>query len=232
MNNSQMIEQEKSLLRWGGLAGILGGIIFVFVMVFVAVAIGSGPADLKEVVARFPDIHLLRVIENGVYLVGLLLEILLFLALFYALRKDSLAPALFGSALGIVGLVSMAISATPHVAHYPLSEIFQATGTTAEAQEAIAIMWQGTWGVFNAPLYVGFFVVPLGLILFGVAMFAAPEFGKGISWMTIIIGALAFVAAIFQMIDPAGDIGALSYITPIIFYFVMGIKIYRLSKAS
>ena len=232
MNNSQMIEQEKSLFRWGGLAGILGSIIFVLVMVFVAVAIGSGPADLKEVVARFPDIHLLRVIENGVYLVGLLLEILLFLAIFYALRKDSLAPALFGSALGIVGLISMAISATPHVAHYPLSEIFQATGTTAEAQEAIAIMWQGTWGVFNAPLYVGFFVVPLGLILFGVAMFAAPEFGKGISWMTVIIGTLAFVAAIIQMIDPAGDIGALSYITPIIFYFVMGIKIYRLSKTS
>jgi len=232
MNNPQMIEQEKSVFRWGGLAGILGGIISIFVMVFVAVAIGEGPADLKEVVARFPDIHMLRVIENGVYLVGLLLEILLFLAIFYALRKDSLAPALFGSALGIVGLVSMAISATPHVAHYPLSEIFQAAGTTAEAQEAIAIMWQGTWGVFNAPLYVGFFVVPLGLILLGVAMFGASNFGKGLGWMSIVIGILALVAAIFQMIDPAGDIGALSYLAPIIFYFVLGIKIYRLSKIS
>ena len=70
------MEQEKSVLRWGGLAGILGGIISIFVMVFVAVVIGSGPADLKEVVARFPDIHMLRVIENSVYLVGLLLEIL------------------------------------------------------------------------------------------------------------------------------------------------------------
>jgi len=26
MNNPQMIEQEKSVLRWGGLAGILGDI--------------------------------------------------------------------------------------------------------------------------------------------------------------------------------------------------------------
>ena len=232
MNNSQMIEQEKSVLRWGGLAGILGGILFILVMIFVAVAIGSGPNDLNDVVARFPDIHMLRVIENGVYLVGLLLEILLFLALFYALRKDSLAPALFGSALGIVGLISMAISATPHVAHHPLSEIFQAAGTTAEAQEAIAIMWQGTWGVFNAPLYVGFFVVPLGIILLGMAMFGASDFGKGLGWMSVVIGVLAFVAAISQMIDPAGDIGALSYIAPIIFYFVLGIKTYRLSKTS
>lgn len=232
MNNSQMLEQEKSVLRWGGLSGILGGIIMILVMVFVAVAIGEDPDDLKEVVARFPDIHILRVIENGVYLVGLLLEILLFLTLFYALRKASLAPALFGSALGIVGLVSMAISATPHVAHYPLSEIFQAAGTTAEAQEAIAIMWQGTWGVFNAPLYVGFFVVPLGLLLVGVAMFAAPEFGKGISWMTVVIGALAFVAAILQMIDPASDTGAVSYLAPIVVYFVLGMKLNKLSKES
>ena len=231
MNQSQMLEQDKSVLRWGGLAGILGSIIMILVMVFVAVAIGEGPDDLKEVVARFPDIHILRVIENGVYLVGLLLEILLFLALFYALRKASLAPALFGSVLGIVGLVSMAISATPHVAHYPLSELFHATGTTPEAQEAIAIMWQATWGVFNAPLFVGFFVVPAGLILLGVAMFSSPDFGKGYSWLSLVLGVMAFIAAILQMIDPASDIGALSYIAPVIFYFVLGIKIYRLSKA-
>jgi len=232
MDNPQLIEQEKSILRWGGLGGILGGILFIFVMVFVAVAIGDGPNDLKEIVARFPNIHLLRVIENGVYLVALLLEILLFLGLFWALRKERLAPALFGSVLGIVGLVSMVISATPHVAHYPLSELFQATGTTPEAQETIALMWQGTWGVFDAPLYVGFFVVPLGLILLGVAMFAAPEFGKGISWMTVVIGALAFVAAILQMIDPASDIGAVSYLAPIVVYFVLGMKLNKLSKES
>jgi hypothetical protein len=232
MNNSQMIEQEKNVLRWGGLAGILGSIIFILVMVFVAAVIGAGPTDLKEVVARFPDIHLLRVIENGVYLVALLLEILLFLAIFWALRKESLAPALFGSALGIVGLVSMAISATPHVAHYPLSELFQATGATPEAQEAIVVMWQGIWGFFDAPLYVGFFVVPLGLILLGVAMFGASDFGKGLGWMSVVIGAAAFVAAILQMIDPSSDVGALSYLAPIIFYFVLGMKIYRLSKAS
>ncbi|GAH55070.1 unnamed protein product, partial [marine sediment metagenome] len=79
------------------------------------------------------------------------------------------------------------------------SEIFQAAGTTAEAQEAIAIMWQGTWGVFNAPLYVGFFVVPLGIILLGMAMFGASDFGKGLGWMSVVIGVLAFVAAISQM---------------------------------
>ncbi len=232
MNQSQMLEQEKNVLRWGGLAGILGGTLSILVMVFVGVVIGADPANIKDVVARFPDIHLLRVVENVVYLVALLFEIPLFLGLFWALRKESLAPALFGSVVGIVGLVSMAISATPHVAHYPLSELFQAPGATPEAQEAIAIMWQGTLGVFDAQLYVGFFVMPLGLILLGVAMFGASAFGKGLGWMSIAIGVVAFVAAVLQMIDPASDVGALSFLLPIIFYFILGRKIYILSKAE
>jgi hypothetical protein len=232
MNQSQMLEQEKNVLRWGGLAGILGGTLSILVMVFVVVVIGADPAGIKDVVARFPEIHLLRVVENVVYLVALLFEIPLFLSLFWALRKESLAPALFGSVVGIVGLVSMAISATPHVAHYPLSELFQAPGATPEAQEAIAIMWQGTWGMFDAQLFVGFFVVPLGLILLGVAMFGASAFGKGLGWMSVAIGVVAFVAAVLQMIDPASDVGALSFLLPIIFYFILGRKIYILSKAE
>ncbi|MEE9173113.1 MAG: hypothetical protein V3U41_09470 [candidate division NC10 bacterium] len=42
---------------------------------------------------------------NSPYLVALILEVTLFLALYRALRGTSLAPALFGSVLGILGLV-------------------------------------------------------------------------------------------------------------------------------
>jgi len=227
-----MIEQEKIVLRWGGMSGIVGGILFILSMAFVAIAIGDDPADLQEIVARFPEIHMLRVIENSVYLMALLFEIPLYLSLFWALRKQNLAPALFGSAISIVGLVSMIISSTPHVAHHPLSEIFQETGTTPEAQEVIAMIWQGTWGMFDAPLYVGFFVVPIGIILIGIAMFGTSNFGKGLAWISVVVGFVAFVSAIFQMIDPASDVGALSYLLPIIFYFAIGIKQYRLSKTA
>ena len=33
MNDLQKMEQEKSVLRWGGLAGMLGGIVFILMMV-------------------------------------------------------------------------------------------------------------------------------------------------------------------------------------------------------
>jgi len=232
MNNPQMIEQEKSVLRWGGLAGILGGIISILSMV---VAVGFVPADpptLTELVARFPDVQILRVAENVLYLLGLVSGLPLILALFFSLRKTSLAPALFGSTLSIVGLIGMIVSATPHVAHSPLSEIYHTPGTTLEAQETLGLIWQATWGVMDAPLYVGFFVGMLGFTLLGVAMFGSQDFGKSLRWVSVLLGAVGLVAALLQLIDPTSDIGAVSFFAYLILYVVLGSKVFRLSKAS
>ena len=32
MNVLQQVEGEKGVLRWGGLAGVLGGVLFLFVL--------------------------------------------------------------------------------------------------------------------------------------------------------------------------------------------------------
>jgi protein-S-isoprenylcysteine O-methyltransferase Ste14 len=232
MNNSDMIEQEKSVLRWGGLAGILGGAIFILSMVVALVFVPAEPPTFTELVARFPDVQILRFMENVTYLLGLILGIPLILALFFSLRKTSLAPALFGSTISIVGLIGMIVFATPHVAHSSLSEIYHTAGTTLEAQETLGLIWQAIWGVTDTPLYVGFFVGMLGFTLLGVAMFSSQDFGTGLRWVSIVLGAAGLIAALLQLIDPASDFGALSFITYIIFYFILGIKIYRLSKAS
>ncbi len=232
MTDLQKIEQEKSVLRWGGLAGMLGGILFILVMVFVIVFVPSDPADLAGFVTRFPDIQAIRVVENIIYLVALLLEVPLFLALYRALRKTSLAPALFGSVLGIVGLTAMVASTTPHVAHATLSDLYHAPGATPADQAALALMWQAIWGITEAPLYVGFFVVPIGFILLGVGMLGAPTFGKGFGGVSVGLGVLGLVAAVLQMVDPAADAGVGSYFAIIIFCFVLGWKVYSLSRAS
>ena len=232
MENSQMIKQENSVLRWGGLSGIIGGILFILSLVVAMVLIPAAPANLTELVARFPDVHILRVAENGLYLFGLILGVPLFLALFWAIKKTSLAPALFGSALGIVGLISMAISATPHVAHFSLSELYQSPGVSPEAQATLGLMWEATWGLFNAPLYVGFLVGMIGFTLVGIGMFGSQKFGKGLSWVIMVLGAAGIIAAFLQMIDPASLIGMVPFFAYIIFYFVLGIKVYKLSKSA
>ncbi len=230
MNDLQKMEQEKSVLRWGGLAGMLGVFLFVLVWVVVGVFVPSDPTDLAGWVTRFPDIRAARIVENGIYLVALILEVPLFLALYRALRKTSLAPALFGSVLGILGLVVMMVGAIPHIAHASLSDLYHAPGAAPVDQATLALLWQATWGIFDAMLYVGFFVVPVGLIILGVGMFGSPTFGKGFGWVSVVLGILGLVAAILQMIDPSSMVGAGSYFACLIFYLVMGRKLYSLSK--
>jgi hypothetical protein len=232
MNNLQKMEQEKSVLKWGGLAGLLGVILFILVWVVVGVFVPPDPADLAGWVTRFPDIKGTRVVENGIYLVALILEVPLFLALYRALRKTSLAPALFGSVLGIVGLVVMVVSTTPHVAHAPLSDLYHAPGATPADQATLALLWQAIRGINDSMLYVGFFVVPIALILLGVAMLGAPAFGKGFGGVSVVLGVLGLIAAVLQMVDPASMTGAGSYFACLIFYLVLGWKLYSLSRAS
>lgn len=233
MDQLQKTGQENDVLRWGGLAGMLGGFLFILAMVVVAVGpAGTEPTDLAGWVTRFPDIKAARVVENIVYLTALILEVPLLLALYVALRKTGMAAALFGAALGILGLVAMIASATPHVAHAPLSDLYQAPGVAPAEQAALALMWQATRGIFDAMLYVGFFVVPIGFILLSAAMLGAPAFGKGVGWVGMALGLVGLAAAVLQMIDPASMIGAGSYFTIIIFCLVLGWKAYRVSKAA
>jgi hypothetical protein len=228
------MEQEKSVLRWGGLAGMLGGILFILTwVVLLAGPVGlEDPADLAGWVTRFPDIRGARILENGIYLVALILEVTLFLALYRALRRTSLTPALFGSVLGIMGLTVMMVSTTPHVAHAPLSDLYHAPGATPVDQATLALLWQAIKGIFDAMLYVGFFIVPIGLITLGVAMLGSPTFGKGFGWMSVVLGVVGLVAAILQLVDTSSMSGAGSYFASLIFYFVLGWKVYSLSRAS
>ena len=232
MNDLQKMEEEKSVLRWGGLAGMLGGILFIttFVVVLAGPVGIEDPADLAGWVTRFPDIRAARIVENGIYLVALILEVALFLALYRALRRTSLAPALFGSVLGILGLAVFMAGALPHVAHAPLSDLYHAPGATPEDQATIALLWQAIWGINNEILYVGFFFVLIGLIALGVAMLRAPAFGKGFGGVSVVLGVVGVVAASAVLVDPLSLIVAVGFLALIVFHLVLGWKVYSLSR--
>lgn len=125
MNSKDSTDQEKCVIRWGALAGIIGGVAFIISMVVAIGFVLAEPPTLMELVARFPDVLPLRVAENLFYLLGLVAGIPLILSVFWSLRKTNLAPFLFGGALFITWLINMIVMATPHVAHNRISELYQ-----------------------------------------------------------------------------------------------------------
>jgi uncharacterized membrane protein HdeD (DUF308 family) len=219
--------QEKSVLQWGGLAGVLGGIIFILVFVIVGVFVGM---EFVEVM-RFPDVKAARIVENSLYLAVLILWVVHSLALYRALRETSLAPALFGSVLGILGLVVLAADSLHHIWQTPISDLYHASGATLEAQATLVLLWQATRGIFNALLVTGLVLLPIGVIALGVAMLGTPAFGKGVGGVSVVIGILGVVAGIVLLIDPGSSIAVVSVLSLIVFHIAVGWKVYRLSRA-
>jgi hypothetical protein len=225
------MDEEKSVLRWGGLAGILGAIIFVLVFVVVIVFVGADPAKPEGELMRFPDIRAARTVEDGLYLVVLILWVAHFLALYRALRGVSLAPALFGSVLGIVGLGVLAAGALPHVATAPISDLYHAPRSTPEDRATLVLMWQATEGIFDALFGVGLLLVPIGFIALGVAMLGAPAFGTGFSGVSVMLGVVGVVAASVLLVDPLSLSAFVGVLALIVFHLVVGWKVYSLSRA-
>ena len=149
-----------------------------------------------------------------------------------ALRGTSLAPALFGSVLGIPGLVVLAAGAFPHIAFIPISDLYHASGVTPSDQATLVSLWQATQGMFNALLAVGLLLLAIGIILVGAAMLRTPAFGKVYGGVSVVLGVVGVVGASFFVVDPTTSIVVLSVFASIIFNLVLGWKVYSLSKTA
>lgn len=229
MPERQVLEREQRVLRWSGLAGVLGSIVMIAVFVIVGVFVGGAAVEPRDALIRFPDIRAARTVENGLYLVVLALWAIHLLGLYRAVRT-SLAPALIGGALGMLGLTVLAAGALPHVATLPVSALYHAPGATPADQATLLLIWRAAQGIFDAMLFAGLALLPVGLIAFGAAMAGTAAFGKRFGLLSIGLGLIGVVAATLVVIDPASPIAALGFFTLIAFHLVIGWKTYRLSS--
>src|SRR5215213_6042602 len=232
MNDLQNTAQEKSVLRWGGLAGMVGGILLVAVFAIVIVFVRADPAEPEGLVMRFPDVRTAHIVEEILYRGVLALWAIHFLALYRALRARtrSLAPALFGSALGLMGLVVLAAVAMPQVARTPISDLYHAPGATPEDQATLVLLWQTTQGMIDALFVPGLLLLPIGLLMLGVAMLRTPAFGKAFGGVSVVIGVLGVAAGVVVVIDPSSPIAIVSVLSLMVFHIALGWKVYSLSK--
>lgn len=218
----------RGVLRWGGLAGMLGGALMLVVFAIVGTFVGADPAQPEGLIARFPDIRVARIVENGLYLGVMALWALQAVALFQALRGESLAAALFGRTLATFGLILLAAGALVHIGTAPISDLYHASGTPVVQQAALVPLWLATQGIYDSLLVAGLLVLSLGVVADGWAMRSSAAYGSAAGWLTVVLGLVAFGAAVANLVEMSA-IMALAVFALIGFNLFVGWKTFRLS---
>ena len=219
------MENEKSVLRWGGLAGILAFIIFIVDMPIYVFADPFTPEGLM----RFTDVRVALAANTILMMTTAVLSIALVLTLYRVLRRTGLAPALFGSVLGVLGYVLVALGdASTFVAFAPLSDLYHAPAATPEAQATVVLLWQATQGITNTFFFVGILFMMIGFIALGVAMLRAPAFGRRFGGVSIVIGVVGTVGAVVSLF--VFEAIGVMVLANLIFLPLFGWKVYSLSR--
>lgn len=223
--------EDRGILRWGGLAGVAGGILFLVVFVIVGAFVPAYAADPATAVQFFPEVGTVRIVENSLYLLVLILWVASVVAVERA-AVISAVSARIGAALGIAGIVLLAVGALPHVAIAPLSAAYHAPGAAAADQATLALTWQAIQGMLDASLLAGLAVLSTGLVALGVAMAGAPAYGRRLGGFTVVMGAIGVAASGVAMVDPGSPAPALGMFALIAFHLVAGWRTLSLSRGG
>lgn len=223
--------EEKSVMRWGGLAGMLGSIAFIVTIGVFFLFLPAAPATTEEEVMRYPNVRVAHVVAQVAYFVAVVSLVPLILAMYRALRGSSLAPALFGSRLSFVGLVVYATGALPVVALSRISDLYHASGATSEQQATAVLLWQGIQGIFNETDTVGFALFMIGIIVLGVAMLRTPTFGKVFGALSVALGMIGVIGISLFAVDSA-SFSIFAILAFIAYPLLFGWRIYSLSKTT
>lgn len=224
------MKKEKSVLRWGGLAGILAFIVWMVEMPLY----GFVDPFFLEGLLSFPDKIAALGISTILCMTYAFLSVALVLALYRALRGTGLAPALFGSVLGVIGYVVNSLGdASTFFAFAPLSDLYHASAATFETQAMVVLLWETAMGLTNTFFFVGSLFMIIGFISLGLAMFKAPAFGRRFGVVSIVLGVIGLVGVVASLFV-SGIIGpqliGISIFANLVFLPLFGWKVYRLSR--
>ena len=223
--------EDKRFLQWGGIAGLLAGILLILGIVVGAVL--AGPAvPPEEQIIQYPERGAgLRAFASILFVV-VLLGIVFLLALYRALRRSNPALALFGSVLGVLGLTFAALSGANTLVTYPfLSGLYHAPGATPEEQATLVLLWRYTFeGLFQAVFLAQTLFVSVGVVALGVAMLRSSDFGKGFGGVSVVLGVAGVAGGILSRI--VSGVEVVYIIALLIFILLLGWKLYSLSRAA
>ena len=181
--------KDKSMLKVGGICGILVGILAIIAggSLLLAPQEQSGPAHIL-----YPGAHLTSVAENSTLIMihywALILAPLLVIAVNFAIT-DLLRPVNEGLArwLSTLGVVSVAVQAANYVlgqGYTPLlaARYVQADAATQAAIEAMGPRW------LDSDLWISFGLSGIWLIAIGWMALRGAKLPKALAWVAIVCG--------------------------------------------
>lgn len=194
------IIDERGTLQWGGLAGIAGAFFFILTAI-ILLGFSSAPDDPEGLIQSYPHDRAAIAVGELTYLAAIILWAIMFLGLYRALYRKSAAPALFGTGIGLIGLISLAVGALPNIAFSVISDLYHAPGATAEEQAQLVQIWNATQGIFNETDTVGFILMALGFVILGMAMLRSPAFGKCYGMTGMVLGVVVATGMLIIGVD-------------------------------
>ena len=221
------MDNEKNVLQWGGLAGILAFIIWIVDMPLYAFA----DPFVSEGLTRFPEVRAALAMNTILCVATALLSIAFILVLYRVLRRTDHAHALVGGVFSVIGYIGIALGdVSTFFAFDPLSNLYHAPSATPEAQATVVLLWDATQGIIHTFAFMGSLFLMISYIILGLAMLGAPAFGRRFGGMSItlgLVGTIGVVASLF-VFETIG----LMFIVNLIFLPLIGWKVYSLSRSA
>ena len=215
----------------GGLAGIVGGILFLVTIVTLVEFGPSTTAPAADLIKNYPSVRTGLAMGNFFYFLVSIALVGLVPGIYRALRGTSPAPALLGTVLYLLGVGVTFIEDATQIAFDPLSNLYHAAGATPVDQASLTLMWQATQGMFNEFDFAATILLAAGLIVLGATMFRVPRFGKIFGGLAAAFG-LAQIVAVFAVSTNSTAYAPFALLGFLIFPLLFGWKLYSLSRAA
>jgi hypothetical protein len=241
---SKKMLENRSVLRWGGLAGLLSAGMTVLSLLtivasstplFVPVQPGDPCGPSCYVGASLPDFPANRaalMTHHAFYVLTIMLIAILVVSLYRVLSRESssIAPALSGFAIGLLGLAMLATGGWVSISFAHLSDVYHTSNP--QDQATLVLVSHAVQAVFNETDVMGGIMLSVGFILFGVAMLRNPSFGKLLGVAGMVLGLVAIGGIAFRSIGQDNPDNPFFIIVVLVLPLIYGLKLYRLSRSS
>jgi Domain of unknown function (DUF4386) len=221
----------RGLYKAGGVSGVLVGVLYIVATVLVFIMPqppSSGGAATLQYIASNRSGYILELV---LYVGPSVLAMVVFLALFLALKHLNKSYAALGAIIGIASeVIALALNSSPPSLNgglVYLSDQYVAA-TTAAQRAAEATAAEGLIAVSNAVNGAGI-LTALGILVLSLVMLKG-VFPKGVAYLGIVTGALGIASeALRDMIGPGYFVYGL--LLPL-WFLAVGWKLYRLGTSS